>query len=76
MSQVEGLRERKKQRTRDTIAKVALELFVEQGFHATTIKQVADAADVARGPSPATSPARRSSSSPTTTSSSESSSVA
>jgi AcrR family transcriptional regulator len=47
MSGVEGLRERKKQRTRETIAKVALELFAEQGFHATTIKQVADAADVA-----------------------------
>jgi AcrR family transcriptional regulator len=47
MSGVEGLRERKKQRTRETIAKVALELFAEQGFQATTIKQVADAADVA-----------------------------
>ncbi len=47
MSHVEGLRERKKQRTRETIAKVALELFVEHGFHATTIKQIADAADVA-----------------------------
>jgi AcrR family transcriptional regulator len=47
MSGVEGLRERKKQRTRDTIAKTALDLFSEQGFHATTIKQIADAADVA-----------------------------
>jgi AcrR family transcriptional regulator len=47
MAGVEGLRERKKQRTRETIAKVALDLFAEQGFHATTIKQVADAAEVA-----------------------------
>jgi AcrR family transcriptional regulator len=47
MAGVGGLRERKKQRTRETIAKVALELFTEQGFHATTIKQVADAAEVA-----------------------------
>jgi len=42
-----GLRERKKQRTRETIARVALELFTERGFHDTTIKQIADAADVA-----------------------------
>jgi AcrR family transcriptional regulator len=42
-----GLRERKKQRTRDTIARVALELFDEQGFRATTIPQIAEAADVA-----------------------------
>lgn len=41
-----GLRERKKRRTRETIARVALELFAERGFHETTIKQVADAADV------------------------------
>jgi AcrR family transcriptional regulator len=47
MAGVEGLRERKKQRTRETIARVALDLFAEQGFHATTIRQVADAADVA-----------------------------
>jgi AcrR family transcriptional regulator len=42
-----GLRERKKQRTRETIARVALQLFSEHGFHETTIKQIADAADVA-----------------------------
>jgi AcrR family transcriptional regulator len=41
-----GLRERKKQRTRETIARVALGLFSRQGFHETTIKQIADAADV------------------------------
>lgn len=41
-----GLRERKKQRTHETIAAVALELFDRQGFRATTIAQIADAADV------------------------------
>jgi AcrR family transcriptional regulator len=42
-----GLRERKKLRTRATIARVALDLFADHGFQATTIKQIADAADVA-----------------------------
>jgi AcrR family transcriptional regulator len=41
-----GLRERKKVRTRETIARVALRLFGEHGFQETTIKQIADAADV------------------------------
>jgi len=42
----EGLRERKKQKTRDTIVRVALELFAERGFQQTTIAQIAEAADV------------------------------
>jgi len=42
-----GLRERKKLRTRETIVRVALELFTKQGFAETTIKQIADAAEVA-----------------------------
>ena len=42
----EGLRERKKQKTRETIARVALDLFWEHGYQQTTIAQVADAADV------------------------------
>ncbi|UGS38584.1 TetR/AcrR family transcriptional regulator [Capillimicrobium parvum] len=42
-----GLRERKKLRTRETIARVALELFTEQGFHETTIREIADRAEVA-----------------------------
>jgi AcrR family transcriptional regulator len=41
-----GLRERKKQKTRDTIATVALELFAEQGYEHTTIAEIAEAAEV------------------------------
>jgi AcrR family transcriptional regulator len=41
-----GLRERKKQRTRETIARAAHELFVERGYHATTLPDIAQAADV------------------------------
>jgi AcrR family transcriptional regulator len=41
-----GLRERKRQRTRETIARVALDLFDRQGFQETTIAQIAEAADV------------------------------
>lgn len=41
-----GLRERKKRRTRETIARVALELFATQGYAETTIAQIAEAADV------------------------------
>ena len=41
-----GLRERKRRRTREAIARAALELFDRQGFHETTIPQIAEAADV------------------------------
>jgi AcrR family transcriptional regulator len=41
-----GLRERKKAQTRQTIVRVALELFAEQGYGQTTIAQIAAAADV------------------------------
>ncbi|MEH3054125.1 MAG: TetR/AcrR family transcriptional regulator [Patulibacter minatonensis] len=41
-----GLRERKKQQTRELIARVALDLFDVQGFAATTIPEIARAADV------------------------------
>ena len=43
---VPGLRERKKQRTRETIARTALRLFDVHGYQATTIPQIAAAADV------------------------------
>jgi AcrR family transcriptional regulator len=41
-----GLRERKKQQTRETIARAALELFDAHGFADTTIPAIAAAADV------------------------------
>src|ERR1700752_5335574 len=41
-----GLRERKKQQTREKIARVALELFAERGYDETTLADIADAADV------------------------------
>lgn len=41
-----GLRERKKARTKATIRQQALRLFVEKGYDATTIEQIAEAAEV------------------------------
>src|SRR5690349_2561826 len=41
-----GLRERKKQQTRETIVRVALELFGERGYDETTLADIAEAADV------------------------------
>ncbi|MET8775583.1 TetR family transcriptional regulator [Nocardia sp. NPDC004654] len=41
-----GLRERKKQQTRQRIMNIALELCDKQGFDATTVEQIANAADV------------------------------
>lgn len=42
----EGLRERKKQRTRDQISRAAFDLFDRQGYQETTIAQIAELADV------------------------------
>ncbi len=47
MSDRPGLRERKKAKTRALIQKEALRLFREQGYAATTVEQIADAAEVA-----------------------------
>ncbi len=42
-------RERKKRETRQRLMETALELFREHGYDATTVKQIAEAADVAKG---------------------------
>jgi AcrR family transcriptional regulator len=41
-----GLRERKKIKTRETIQQNAIKLFREQGYHETTIEQIADRSEV------------------------------
>jgi AcrR family transcriptional regulator len=41
-----GLRERKKQQTREALARAGMELFVERGYHATTLAEIAEAAGV------------------------------
>lgn len=41
-----GLRERKKLKTRAAIQRHALRLFQEQGYYATTVEQIADAAEI------------------------------
>ncbi|PAN01401.1 TetR family transcriptional regulator [Streptomyces sp. Alain-F2R5] len=44
----QGLRERKKQRTRDTLLRSALVLFTERGYEATTVDDIAEAAEVSQ----------------------------
>ncbi|MFF4540732.1 TetR family transcriptional regulator [Streptomyces aureus] len=43
-----GLRERKKQRTRDALLRAALELFLSQGYEQTTVDEIAEAVDVSQ----------------------------
>ena len=43
---VQGLRERKKAKTREAIQRHALRLFRAQGYEATTVEQIAEAAEV------------------------------
>ncbi|MFF0445026.1 TetR family transcriptional regulator [Streptomyces sp. NPDC004609] len=43
-----GLRERKKQRTRNDLARAALELFITKGYEQTTVDEIAEAADVSQ----------------------------
>ena len=44
---IEGLRERKKRRTREQIVNAARELFAERGYHQTGIAEIAERADIA-----------------------------
>src|SRR5829696_7959116 len=46
MSSAPGLRERKKQHTRDALVAAAFGLFGRQGFEATTVDEIADAVPV------------------------------
>ncbi|MFD9791267.1 TetR/AcrR family transcriptional regulator [Streptomyces sp. NPDC059070] len=43
-----GLRERKKQRTRDALLRVALELFTTKGYEETTVDEITDAVEVSQ----------------------------
>jgi AcrR family transcriptional regulator len=43
-----GLREIKKQRTRDALVRAALELFTTQGYERTTVDEIAEAVDVSQ----------------------------
>ncbi|MGA4842246.1 TetR/AcrR family transcriptional regulator [Streptomyces sp. G45] len=43
-----GLRERKKQRTRDALLRAALELFTTKGYEETTVDEIVEAVDVSQ----------------------------
>lgn len=44
----QGLRERKRQQTRERLTRAAMTLFLERGFEATTLDDIAAAADISR----------------------------
>ena len=48
MNETPGRRERKKRARRERIYEAARQLFLEQGYAATTVEQIAEAADVAQ----------------------------
>ncbi|MEU2605977.1 TetR/AcrR family transcriptional regulator [Streptomyces albus] len=48
MNQQMGLRERKKERTRETIAETAIRLFLDKGFDRVSVTEVAEGAEVSR----------------------------
>jgi len=48
LSSAPGLRERKRQQTRERLTRVAMALFLERGFEATTLDDIAAAADISR----------------------------
>ncbi len=54
-----GLRERKKLKTRAAIQKEALRLFLEKGYEATTIEDIAEAVEISPAPSSTISRARK-----------------
>ncbi|MEU9617564.1 MULTISPECIES: TetR family transcriptional regulator [unclassified Streptomyces] len=48
MNQRMGLRERKKERTRETISETAVRLFLDKGFDQVSITEIAEAAEISR----------------------------
>ncbi|WP_428116549.1 TetR/AcrR family transcriptional regulator [Bradyrhizobium sp.] len=48
VAEAPGLRQRKRQQTRERLTRAAMALFLERGFEATTLDDIAAAADVSR----------------------------
>ena len=49
MLETENRRERKKAKTKETIYNAALQLFLEKGYEKTTVEEITEKADVAKG---------------------------